>query len=218
MKPDFRRWGWIIGCVASVALSANTQAVITKADWMVAGDELLLVDTRTGLEWLSHAQTRDLSYLEVLDALATTSQFEGFRVAVFGEIAGLFSSYGIPVDDLDVFGGAFYDEAESALIAQVIEDIGFGTYSFFNYTFYFEPLDTELVLATLLSADFAGLGGLIDVGGGFLMTDSFSEYGTWLVRETLATPVPEPDTLWLVGVALLTTAVIERRRKRPLMR
>jgi hypothetical protein len=70
-------------------------AALIDQDWQSPGDAQLLLDTSTGLLWLDHTPTMDISYNDVTGALGTGGAFDGFRYATEAEVLHLWAEAGI---------------------------------------------------------------------------------------------------------------------------
>jgi hypothetical protein len=70
-------------------------AALVDQDWQSPGDAQLLLDTSTGLLWLDHTPTMDISYNDVTGALGTGGTFDGFRYATEAEVLHLWAQAGI---------------------------------------------------------------------------------------------------------------------------
>lgn len=74
---------------------APSQAALIDTDWQASGDSRLLLDTSSGLEWLDHSLTMDMSYNDVVASLGAGGTFAEFRYATQGEVLRLWSQAGI---------------------------------------------------------------------------------------------------------------------------
>jgi hypothetical protein len=74
--------------LALSSVAANAEFI--KGDWKVVGDNLSVVNTETGLEWLSLTQTDGLSISEVSNLLSTT--FSGWRLPTKDEVNAILTS------------------------------------------------------------------------------------------------------------------------------
>lgn len=79
---------------ASLVLSMNASAAIMNADWQIAGDNLITVDTDSGLEWLDITVTTSRSYNDVSSKLGSGEEFDGWRYATALEISGFWDAFG----------------------------------------------------------------------------------------------------------------------------
>lgn len=90
--------GSLIGILFTcMAATGPAQAELVNADWRVAGDQLLTLDTETGLEWLNVEQTYRRSRAEVVQLFGIDQEFEGFRFATLDEFQTLLKNAGIPL-------------------------------------------------------------------------------------------------------------------------
>ncbi len=72
-----------------VGTSGMAQAEFIKGDWSTVGDQLSVVDTETGIEWLSLTQTVGMSIDEVASQLDTT--YAGWRLPTSDEVEQIFA-------------------------------------------------------------------------------------------------------------------------------
>jgi hypothetical protein len=75
-----------LALITSALLFANpSSADFVKKDFQEEGDQLILLDTDTGIGWLNLNVTKNLSYYEVL-ALLETDAYAGFRQALRSDV------------------------------------------------------------------------------------------------------------------------------------
>lgn len=73
----------------------STSAALIDQDWSIPGDNHLLLDTSTGLQWLDLSQTANQSYADVSVNLAHGGIYEGFRFATQSEVLAMWGQAGI---------------------------------------------------------------------------------------------------------------------------
>lgn len=78
----------------SLFAAGSANAELVSSDWLSEGDNLVTLDTSTGIEWLDLTQTKGMSARQVL----SDSRFEGWRLATFEELIPLFQNYLPDVD------------------------------------------------------------------------------------------------------------------------
>ena len=194
------------------ACSAQAEATLINSDFLVSGDNLLVTDTSTNLQYLSPFHTRLHSFNDSFVQSLITG--DGFHYAVASTVLNMINnnfnnpSLGPPGD------------AASFVSAQ----------NFFNI---FGLNDTPLCFApgfvpcpitqgfTATPGSTAGthvVYGMIQLqNNGWLIADLESDLststrmGSWLVRDS-ASAVPEPSTLLLLGAGLIGLAAWRQRR------
>ena len=72
----------LITSIALASMGANAELIST--DWKTTGDNLVTLDTETGIEWLDLTQTIGMSINEVEGLLNST--FEGWRLPTVSEV------------------------------------------------------------------------------------------------------------------------------------
>ena len=191
----------ILGCAAT-----NAGATLVHSDWQSQGDQLVTVDTNSGLQWLSFSQTTT-GHQAVRDELDTL--YAGFRFATASELQGLFTGY---VPSLPANGFLFGNNPTTAGQLQFVMDaIGYAdaTFRFVNtceFALGCDPLPFGGGLGIhrhLLSADVA----TSDFAVFFNDDIDFAQVQA-LVR------VPEPGTFGLALLAGLTLFAVHRSRRR----
>lgn len=74
--------------------SFSSYAALIEKDWLNYGDNLLVIDTNTNLEWLDLSMTDGQTFEEVNSQLNIGNTFEGFRFATEVEIFNLYENAG----------------------------------------------------------------------------------------------------------------------------
>lgn len=191
----------ILGCAAT-----NAGATLVHSDWQAFGDQLVTIDTNSGLQWLSFSQTT-IGHQAIRDEL--TDLYAGFRFATANELQGLFAGY---VPSLPPNGFMFGNDATIAGQLQFVMDaVGYddATYRFVNtceFALGCDPLDFGAgkgIHRHNLGADIA----TSDFAVWFNNDIDFSQVQA-LVR------VPEPGTFGLALLAGLTFVALNRKRRR----
>lgn len=191
-----------------------------------SGDALLTYDSDTGLEWLDTTLTDGRSFTEVKAGWGGWTTTSGFRYATMAELRRLFVSAGVMPNFL-------YDTYSTPSDVTDVDRI-IALTRLFGPTFIYEdegsPLQRRSVMGFVAddysdNPDYAGFGRYADVGfyqlgwttyawaqdGSSTQVQRSGQYGglgSFLVRESVITPVPEPTTRtfrrWtscLVGIA-----------------
>lgn len=197
-------------------------AALVEADWLVAGDSKLTVDTNSGFEWLDLTESTGLSMNEVLSGVGGFLDM-GFRYATTSEISELFAAAGIS----DTTGDSVPENVEPVidlllLMGITFEYVSSGGNNIFSSGYHL-PDPPDLSGRTLASAF-----QLISSGNPPLNLDDslasaviatsrsldrdFSEWfdGSYLVRET--TVVPLPAAFWLFVSGLLGLIGISKHK------
>lgn len=84
----------IISITSALALSASVNAAIVSADWINSGDNLITIDTTSGLEWLNLTATTNRSYNDISSKFGAGQEFDGWRYATAVEVSGYFDAFG----------------------------------------------------------------------------------------------------------------------------
>ncbi|WP_294988567.1 PEP-CTERM sorting domain-containing protein [Sulfuritalea sp.] len=207
---------------ASLALCAPAGAAIIDAS-----DHSYLSDTATGLDWLDVTTTAGMSFNYVSSQLGVGGQFAGWRYATGDEFNTLISSYSgvaigagnyVPVDmETDRIDGLL------GLMGSTLDyhySVLFG-HSYDQHWGYAEGQGLDFSYGLLADSHslpgFQFLGIVYDndeVPGGdltaahatyFHISSAENHVGSFLVRDHVAAPIPEPETyaLLLAGLGLL---------------
>ncbi|MEM7304275.1 MAG: hypothetical protein AAF372_01970 [Pseudomonadota bacterium] len=83
-----------VACLLVFFCSTSAHAIFISKDWSSANDNLLTLDTDSGLEWLDWSYTTNRSFSEVSGQFGSGGEFEGFRHATLGELNALYSNAG----------------------------------------------------------------------------------------------------------------------------
>jgi len=200
---------------ATLAFSPASQAAVVSVDWQTAGDNLITLDTNTGLNWLDLDVTANLSYSTVLGQLGTGGQFEGWRFATNAEVVALWANFNIDLSSGAPLNNAGLDTniiTASAMLGNTLcnYDCNATPYGTLGLTadpastagtrswmgaYYYAPNDNSLYLTD----------GLLSMGD----YDAAIHTGSYLVQ---ASPVPVPAAVWLFGTGLIGLAGIARRK------
>jgi hypothetical protein len=87
------QWGHAL--VRTDPLPPASIGTISEADWRVPGDNLIAIDSATGLEWLDLTVTANMSYWDVIRECGTGGLFDGFRFATAAEVEEMFTNAGL---------------------------------------------------------------------------------------------------------------------------
>lgn len=215
-----------------ISFPASTHAALITRDFAAgSGDALLTYDSDTGLEWLDATITDGRSFTEVKAGWGGWTTTSGFRYATMAELRGLFVSAGVtPNFSYDTYstpGDVTYVDRIIALTRLL------------GSTFIYEDEDSPMQRRSVMgfvaddysdNPDYAGFGRYADIGFYQLgwttyawardgsstqvrRSGHYGELGSFLVRESVITPVPEPKTLALSGLALLALLAVRRNQR-----
>lgn len=185
-----------LACLLACLFVGSANATLISSDWQSANDNLITMDTATGLNWLDLSQTYGMSLGTASSLLAST--FSGFRFATHSEVIGFMSDAGLPTPAYPHNGYASFNNASDiaaqlAFTALLGETVGRGFGSdYFGSRGMVQDLDA--------------ITGSYLVGGVDLWVDNTcctggnSGAGVWLVRDSVN--IPEPGSITLFGLGL----------------
>ncbi len=94
MMSNFSRPLRLLASVAVIFLHNSAAAdILYESDWKASGDNLLLTDAATGLQWLNLTVTTEQSFDQIQSQLSTT--YAGFQFATDLQVTTLFGDAGI---------------------------------------------------------------------------------------------------------------------------
>lgn len=218
--------------ILGISPATLTHAALITQDFSDgSGDALLTYDSDTGLEWLDTTITDGRSFTEVKAGWGGWTTTSGFRYATMAELRRLFVSAGVMPNFLYDTYSTPSDITEVDRIIALTRLLG----PTFIYEDEGSPLQRRSVMGFVAddysdNPDYAGFGRYADVGfyqlgwttyawaqdGSSTQVQRSGQYGglgSFLVRESVITPVPEPTTLALSGVALLVLLALRRNEK-----
>jgi hypothetical protein len=213
-----RGWRALIAASAFLLAETSGSAAIIQTDFATPGDNLLALDTDTGLEWLRVTATINISYNTLVSThLAPGGIYEGFAHATLAQVTTLFTNAGI-----DVIGGN--DPSNFDGIGVINSRLGYteynhpysvGTRGVFDHSTSAGSHSAAYVqqgqqpMGPAFNFAYAPL-----PGTGELDTSAFPWFGHWLVRAPAVEEVPEPGTLVLLATAMGSVFALRRRRAR----
>jgi hypothetical protein len=209
-----------------VLASAGASAELIKGDWKSVNDNLSVVDTETGVEWLSLTQTHGMSLNQAETLLNST--FDGWRLPTSQEVLTLmrntFTSHTIESSPLNYNG--YLGNAESQQFTEMLGSVMVGGKDKYSLGYIKDnSTGTNLVSGSVYKLNSAIELYSNSISGGGSDTSHYA-YGVFLVSDggtTLASinnpelnannvnnTVPLPATLGLLSLAI---AGLSFRRK-----
>ena len=207
----------VVLALAGAAFASDAHAQLTTQDFRSAGDNLLVLDAATGLQWLTPVFTKNLTY-EAPEVVALQQQY-GFRYATGDEVRNmLVANFDPPLypsgtmDGFDIAGRFFDYFGIADHIRCISGEVACPRTQGFTSTPGAAP-NTRLAYGMIQ----------FDIFGGMIADNPWpvsihdTQIGHWLVRSTDVPPttVPEPSTVLLCATGLVLLAVKRRRRTTP---
>lgn len=204
---------WNLGfAVVALIFSTGSHSAVIDRDWQSAGDNLIIRDTDTGLDWLDLSATADLSHDTVVANLESGGAFYGFRLATQDEVLTLWSNAGITNYE------RVWETTQFAAVQDLVERLGSST--MFEPGLF--PIATHAIGMAeggpALSPDERWAMELTYAPDGLTSRTSASFY-TWKVVDPsmhystyLVSAVPVPAAVWLFGSGLLAMVGLVKRK------
>jgi len=213
----------ILLAATALILSTSVNSAIVSTDWQNAGDNLITLDTVSGLEWLDLTETSSMSYDDVTAQLGVGGAYEGFRYATDTEVISLWSNFGVDLSQ-DAPSSPYHigvtvdpGIVDAATILKNYVDQGAETYRAVGITGTMSLPNYYAVLG----AEFTGFNtqhsyyyeeGHEDVFFDVFRDQRVNTVGSYLVVGT-PTTVPVPAAVWLFGSGLIGLVGFARRKK-----
>jgi len=201
----------------ALVLSTSVNAATISTDWQSTGDNLITVDTVSGLEWLDVTETFAMTYNEVTAQLGANGTYDGFRYATTDEVIALWENFNI-----DMSPGGTRNEVPGidpnvATIASFLGDTfllqypsGFatGVFGLTGTNAPYPDMKNMLGVMAVIPNDYTTY---YPAGSANQNIDrtSFGQ-GSYLVK---ASVVPVPAAVWLFGSGLVGLIGVARRKK-----
>jgi hypothetical protein len=217
-----------------VAVAATSLALTSAlAHATVIATSFGVTDTVAGLDWLSLANTTNMSLVNVRSQLGSGGTFAGWTVASDAQVKTLFTdATGLPFPTAHTtyaLGNTVADESAAAALALALGNTmctaNLGLCDGYSSIFHTEGFTSDLFGTSTTSYDIADIVGYITPSGSYVgqshvpnttfpQTTAAAYFGTFLVRDTPATTVPEPSVIALVGLGLLGMGVARKAKYR----
>lgn len=200
----------LLTLVVALGIARSSKASLVVGDFLNPGDDLLVTDTSTGLEWLTPVYTKDQTYDDsfVQNLIATY----GFAYATEAQVEDMINSnFGNPPTS-SPGTAAGYSDVQSFFGIYGIAD---GTTSCGG------PCPrTQGLTSTSPQSNYQDAVGMIQLGSdGWEIEDnawpdniSDRQMGSWLIRSDVSAAAPEPGTLGLLALGLLVVVPALRQR------
>ena len=188
----------VLGYLISFTFSIH--AAVTLSDWKQTGDQLVVLDSRTGLQWLNLTLTTNKSFSTVSAQLSST--YSGFRYATTSEVNALFTDAGITNTTT-----SFSDQSNWGATSQLLNMWGItsqgatGNYHM-AYAYEYNPDEAKIwradIAVTYPASGWWGYAWPNANGSGFGFADT--RFGSALVRE-------QPHAIISLGNAVNATII-----------
>jgi hypothetical protein len=204
----------------AIGLATTLHADLVGVDLHTPGDQLLTLDSSTGLEWLDLKPTLNLSLSQMKSLSSTSGEFSEFRLATVTEFDALLDHASVPhtlsaaddsagITNVTRFQGFFGAIAKPIIPGPIFPPVGKGYYT---VGFVQDSTPDSFALARVFIYDYDSGPEMYDVFdytfGPSPIVDPLIGY--FLVRSV---PVPEPAAFSLyTGAALLLLCLVRRRR------
>ena len=189
-----------------IVFSSSSHAGFIKHDWQVNGDESIIFDDESNLEWLSLTETVGETYDYIETQFGVDGEYSGFRFASMQEVRSLVENAG------SSWGYCTNCPENVAPMESLIKLIGSGySYGSGITTWGYTQSDPSSMFfeGIMLTVDYnANVKGAISAGG-FQKSNTYSNLGGFLVRTV---EVPEPSTLFLLITSLVSMVVFRTRQ------
>jgi hypothetical protein len=206
---------------AAVVLSMNVSASIISADWQTVDDNLITIDTSSGLEWLDITATTSRSYNDINSKLGPGQEFDGWRYASSLEISGFWDAFGgdnSHYDGWSIENNGLFDAIAPYWGDAYCQEMGCSPGEGYLFAIHAEVRSESAQFRSKIFDDINDPDNTITqdyfklINGWSDVEESSFLIGHALVRVTDFV-VPVPAAMWLFGSGLIGLIGVARRKK-----
>jgi len=204
----------VIGGILSFGMIGYTHAAVLSIDWQTSGENLIIRDTNSGLEWLDLTETNNVSRQNILPQLQVGGSLEGWRYANNAEVVALWANFSNDLSTSRIINGLDPSVATaSSFLGNIFCEASCGSwpYGVSGLTSNFFEVGSTPNYSVVGANKDIGLGQTRYYGNddafGHPRTASAIWFGLYLVR-----PVPIPAAVWLFGSGLISLIGLGRRK------
>jgi hypothetical protein len=196
--------------LGAITTGGSARSALIPQDDVIFGDNAVIFDTSTGLEWLNLRFSANLSAVEVIEQSEPGEKFSGFRYATAQELGKLLR---------DFFSTQFTCCFVNLDFAKTIEFVNlFGpTHTSdglpFLLGFHSPSFDSDVICERRIfyqSDEVGGPYGAMDSDCSRSVSSKLS--GSFLVRDDRQS-IPEPESITLLCAGLLALLILKRKAK-----
>lgn len=173
----------------ALQFSSGANAELVSTDYLSNGDDLVTLDTNTGLEWLDLTVTKYMSMASASSAFVGDSTQTGWRLPTEEEVAILFRSVFYPDITTENYGGTVVNTDDISRIASIANMLGTSGVSGNAY----------FTLGLHNSSSGVAASGFYKVGNNQEGSGSYVAYENWMAGN-LSVTIKDPSIgVWLVS-------------------
>lgn len=225
-----------LASAAILAISSTTvSAGLVPVDWKTPGDNLLVQDTSSGIEWLKLTETNGLNYNDVSAQLGAGGTYEGLRYATSAEVVNLYAAnFFIDLSEgaTDTITGPFDSRIQDVAnaLGNIVNQLNlqiypFGVLGFTADVFTGIQKPTQPPKPPAPQPAHERLGAYyyspnMDLTTGDNVYNTANEYYNWDVNSNVAwghylvSAVPLPSAVWLFGSGVIGLFGVTMRKQR----